>query len=79
MRALNRAFAAALPLVAALGVSACGPSGEGPAAAATGADGLCAYRAPRTSWGDPDLQGKWPSTHMVGVPMQRAEGLGTRN
>jgi hypothetical protein len=34
---------------------------------------------PRTSWGDPDLQGKWPSTHMVGVPMQRDVELGTRN
>ena len=37
------------------------------------------YRAPRTSWGDPDLEGKWPGTHMVGVPVQRAESLGTRN
>src|SRR5262245_50144586 len=38
-----------------------------------------AYRAPRTSWGDPDLQGKWPSTNMAGVPLQRPESLGTRN
>jgi hypothetical protein len=38
-----------------------------------------AYTPPRTSWGDPDLTGKWPSTHLVGVPMQRDEKLGTRN
>ena len=31
------------------------------------------YAAPRTPWGDPDLQGKWPGTDMVGVPMQRTE------
>jgi hypothetical protein len=38
-----------------------------------------AYRPPRTSWGDPDLQGKWPSTNMAGVPLQRPESFGTRN
>ena len=37
------------------------------------------YRVPRTPWGDPDLQGKWPSGHMTGVPLQRAESFGTRN
>src|SRR5262245_22213974 len=38
-----------------------------------------AYRAPRTSWGDPDLSGKWPSTNMASVPLQRPESFGTRN
>jgi hypothetical protein len=38
-----------------------------------------AYQPPRTSWGDPDLQGKWPSTNMAGVPLQRPESFGTRN
>jgi hypothetical protein len=37
------------------------------------------YEPPRTSWGDPDLQGKWPGTDYVGVPMQRSEELGERN
>jgi hypothetical protein len=37
------------------------------------------YSVPRTQWGDPDLQGKWPGTDMVGVPMQRDEKLGLRN
>ena len=37
------------------------------------------YRPPRTPWGDPDLQGKWPSGHMAGVPLQRPESFGTRN
>jgi hypothetical protein len=37
------------------------------------------YRPPRTAWGDPDLEGKWPSTNMAGVPLQRPESFGTRN
>jgi len=37
------------------------------------------YTVPRTPWGDPDLQGMWPSTEMVGTPMQRDTKLGTRN
>jgi len=30
---------------------------------------------PKTSWGDPDLQGIWTSTEMIGTPMQRPENL----
>ena len=41
--------------------------------------GAGGYTVPRTPWGDPDLQGKWPGTEMVGVPMQRDEKLGLRN
>jgi hypothetical protein len=37
------------------------------------------YAPPRTPWGDPDLQGRWPGTDMVGVPMQRNEAFGERN
>jgi len=37
------------------------------------------YRPPRTPWGDPDLEGKWPGSQMAGVPLQRAESFGTRN
>jgi hypothetical protein len=29
------------------------------------------YTVPRTPWGDPDLQGLWPGTAMMGVPMER--------
>jgi hypothetical protein len=37
------------------------------------------YTPPRTPWGDPDLQGKWPGIDLVGVPMQRQAAMGTRN
>ena len=41
--------------------------------------GKSSYKAPRLPWGDPDLQGVWPSTDMVGVPLQRASSFGERN
>jgi hypothetical protein len=36
------------------------------------------FSPPRTPWGDPDLQGLWPGTHMVGVPFERPGQFGTR-
>jgi hypothetical protein len=29
------------------------------------------WTPPRTPWGDPDLQGLWPGTQMMGVPLER--------
>src|SRR5580704_3099922 len=34
---------------------------------------------PKTAWGDPDLQGVWPGTDMVGTPLERPKDFGTRN
>src|SRR3954471_22613275 len=34
------------------------------------------YTAPKTPWGDPDLQGEWPAT--ANIPMQRPANFGTR-
>src|SRR6188768_2956569 len=36
------------------------------------------YQPSKTPWGDPDLQGIWPSTDMVGVPFERPKQFGTR-
>ena len=36
------------------------------------------YAPPRTAWGDPDVQGIWPSTDMVGVPFERPANMGER-
>ena len=36
------------------------------------------WSAPKTPWGDPDLQGIWPSTHMLQTPVQRDPKMGTR-
>jgi hypothetical protein len=37
------------------------------------------YVVPKTPWGDPDLQGLWPATDMISVPLQRDTKLGTRS
>ncbi|MGB6946795.1 MAG: hypothetical protein WBE37_30650 [Bryobacteraceae bacterium] len=36
------------------------------------------WTVPKTSWGDPDLQGIWPSTAMNDVPLERPKSFGTR-
>jgi len=35
-----------------------------------------AYTPPKTSWGDPDIQGQWPAT--ANIPLQRPANLGNR-
>jgi hypothetical protein len=37
-----------------------------------------AQSVPRTPWGDPDLQGVWPSGGLITVPFERPVALGTR-
>src|SRR5215831_7792511 len=36
------------------------------------------YKVPRTPWGDPDLQGRWPAVEMQGTPFERPSELGTQ-
>ncbi len=36
------------------------------------------WRAPRTPWGEPDLQGTWTSQPELGVPFERPAAFGTR-
>jgi len=37
------------------------------------------WTVPRTAWGDPDLQGIWPSNLMQGTPLERPESFGERD
>ena len=37
-----------------------------------------AWAAPKTPWGDPDLQGTWTSDDCIGTPMNRAANLGDK-
>ena len=37
-----------------------------------------AWVHPRTEWGDPDLTGMWPLTHLNGTPLQRPAAFGER-
>src|SRR4029078_1834808 len=38
----------------------------------------CAYTPPKLPWGDPDLQGLWPGTDLIEVPLQRDLKAGER-
>ena len=37
-----------------------------------------AWSHPMTPWGDPDLSGMWPITHLNGTPLQRPAQFGER-
>lgn len=73
---MPRISAAALALFGVVGFVTV-TQGQAPKESPAGRGTEDAYRAPRTSWGDPDLEGKWPG--IAGIPLQRAESLGTRN
>ena len=68
-RITNVVTALVLALAASVVVSSQSQSGSGSTAP---------YTPPKTPWGDPDLQGIWPGTDMVGVPFERPERFGTR-
>jgi hypothetical protein len=36
------------------------------------------WTSPTTAWGDPDLTGRWPLTHLNGTPVQRPAEFGDR-
>lgn len=36
------------------------------------------WTAPKTPWGEPDLQGMWPLNHLISTPFQRPEKYGDR-
>jgi hypothetical protein len=66
--------AAALLYCASFGVHAQAPQ----SAAEQVAPKARGYLVPHTPWGDPDLNGIWPSIDMVRVPLQRAALYGSR-
>lgn len=37
-----------------------------------------AWKQPKTPWGDPDLQGTWPISHLMSVPLERPAIYGNR-
>ncbi len=51
-------------------------SAANPAPAAAAKPAQKPWTPPKTSWGDPDLQGQWPAT--ANIPMQRPANLGER-
>ena len=43
-----------------------------------GVPALGSYKVPKTPWGEPDLQGTYNANDLQGIPMQRAQTVGTR-
>ncbi len=79
---LTGSVAAAGTLAIAMSMSV---SGQGSGAAAPplvitayNAGPPISYTAPRTAWGEPDLQGVWSSDDMSGVPLARPQQFGDR-
>jgi hypothetical protein len=66
--------ASLVPIV--VGLVAC--SDQRPELAAATAPDAATWAQPRTSWGDPDLQGMWPLDYINGTPVQRPAEFGDR-
>src|SRR5262245_1273771 len=43
-----------------------------------GVPALGSYKVPKTAWGEPNLQGIYNANDLQGIPMQRAQTVGTR-
>jgi hypothetical protein len=84
--ALNKQLRSTIPLICSVAtvlfatVPVFAAGGESPAAfdgtkSATAARATSRWTVPRTPWGDPDLQGLWPSIDMQGTPYERPSEL----
>lgn len=77
---IERATAVALFGSAALLLAGCSdsqaPENENVATTQAAANG--AWTHPMTPWGEPDIQGMWPISHLIGTPLQRPEKFGDR-
>jgi len=62
----------------ALLASVAGCTDGAPPTVDRGSAATTAPAAPRTPWGDPDLQGMWPIDRLNGTPVQRPETFGER-
>ena len=81
----HRSLTLALMTIAAVSVIAIPVAAQAPARAPAAqapkpaaAPAAKAWTAPKTSWGDPDLQGIYTSDDYIGLGMNRAQQFGTR-
>src|SRR5437867_11348066 len=68
----------AIVLASALPALAQAPKAATPAPRAVPVTASKAWNAPKTPWGDPDLQGTWTSDDCIGTPMNRPANFGDR-
>jgi hypothetical protein len=75
---------ALMSLAGAAAITSIGVSGQGrvdsPGVMTSdgGVPALGSYKVPKTPWGEPDLQGIYNGNDLQGIPLQRAESVGTR-
>ena len=76
---MNTRFAASMTLAAVMTVLAAVPiAAQAPAATAKRRAAAAPFNPPKTPWGDPDLQGSWPTASLVGTPFERPAQFGER-
>jgi len=73
---LHRYVSSISALAAGIAIALLAPLADGQAP--TAAKTVKTFTPPKTPWGDPDLQGVWPGTSMIGTPLERDRNLGTR-
>ena len=75
---------ALVALASAVFITTSGVSGQGKVdspgvmTAEGGVPALGSYKVPKTPWGEPDLQGTFNANDLQGIPMARAQTVGTR-
>lgn len=75
---MERRLAISLGVLAGLFSSSAFGQAPARATAVKATGGKISWVQPKTPWGDPDLEGLWPATDMINVPLQRRPELGTR-
>src|SRR5262247_846 len=82
---MKRVVLGTLKVLASAGIlTTIGVSGQGKVdspgfmTADGGVPALGSYKVPKTAWGEPNLQGTFNANDLQGIPMQRAQTVGTR-
>ena len=75
MRTRSLASINAPAITVALGALVAAPLAAQTTSARASARATRAWTAPRTPWGDPDLEGVWTSDSVRGIPTERPEKL----
>ena len=76
---MNPRFAASMSMAAVMTVLAAVPiAAQAPAAIAKRRAAAAPWTPPKTPWGEPDLQGSWPTASLVGTPFERPAQFGER-
>jgi hypothetical protein len=79
-KAMSRKLLVVRAIAVSAAVTACAePDGTvGTADTSSGDTSTGGWQQPITPWGEPDIQGTWPISHLIGTPLQRPAEYGER-